>query len=91
MLGTYNTQRLIARQPQLWPHHFTFLSAVAADSSVRCSHVMTDRGKLAGGPLYVVLGDQAGRLYFFTSEGHLLHEHDTGAGPGRPFWGKLVT
>jgi hypothetical protein len=46
---------------------------------------MTDRGKFAGGPLYVVLGDQAGRLYFFTAEGHLLHEHDTGAEPGRPF------
>lgn len=85
MPGTYNTQRLIARQPQLWPQHFAFLSAVAADSSVRCSHVMTDRGKLAGGPLYVVLGDQAGRLYFFTAEGHLLHEHDTGAEPGRLF------
>jgi hypothetical protein len=76
--STANTQRLVARQPELWPQHFTFLSAVAADSSVTCSHVMTDRAKLAGRPLYLVLGDYAGRLYFFTQQGHLMHEYDTG-------------
>lgn len=76
--GTANTQRLVARQSVLWPQHFTFLSAVSADNSVTCSHVMTDRAKLAGSPLYTVLGDQTGRLYFFTPQGHLLHEYDTG-------------
>jgi hypothetical protein len=73
-----NTQRLVARQPELWPQHFAFLSAVAADASVACSHVMTDRSRLAGGALYLVLADQAGRLYFFTPQGQLLHEYDTG-------------
>lgn len=73
-----NTQRLIARQPELWPQHFAFLSAVAADASVACSHVMTDRPRLAGGALYLVLADQAGQLYFFTPQGQLLHEYDTG-------------
>lgn len=72
------TQRLIARQPELWPHQFTFLSAVAADSSITCSHVLSNKAKHAGAPLYVVLGDQAGRLYFFTPQGTLLFEHDTG-------------
>jgi hypothetical protein len=79
--GTANTQRLVARQSVLWPQHFTFLSAVSADNSVTCSHVMTDRSKLAGGPLYTVLGDQTGRLYFFTPQGYLLHEYDTGNTP----------
>lgn len=77
---TSNTQRLVAHQPELWPQHFAFLSAVAADASVACSHVMTDKSRLAGGPLYLVLADQAGRLYFLTPQGQLLHEFDTGGG-----------
>lgn len=39
---------------------------------------MTDKSKLAGGPLYLVLADEAGRLYFFTPQGQLLHEFDAG-------------
>jgi len=39
---------------------------------------MTDRAGLAGAPLYLVVGDVDGRLYFFTTDGHLVQEYDTG-------------
>lgn len=39
---------------------------------------MTDRLGGIGSALFVVLGDAAGWLYFFTPAGHLLHEYNTG-------------
>jgi hypothetical protein len=78
--GSGNTQRMLARQAILWPHHFTLQAAVAADSRASASHVLTDRPGRAGSPLFVVLGDAAGTLYFFTPGGHLLYEYDTGRG-----------
>lgn len=73
-----NTQRTIATQASLWPQYWAFQSAVIAEDKVTATHVMTDRPAGAGGPWCIVLGDGAGRLYFFTPQGHLVFEHDTG-------------
>jgi hypothetical protein len=75
---TANLQRTLATQVPLWPHHWSFSSAVSADSKVTVSHVITDRAGGGGNGMFMVLGDAAGRLYFFTAAGHLLVEHDTG-------------
>jgi hypothetical protein len=75
---TANMQRTLATQAPLWPQHWSFASAVSADSKVTVSHAVTDRLGSGGSGMFVVLGDAAGRLYFFTAAGHLFFEHDTG-------------
>ncbi|KAF8062075.1 hypothetical protein HT031_004335 [Scenedesmus sp. PABB004] len=72
---TTNTRRTLATRAAAWPAHWAFAAAVAADALVTAAHVL--RGPDA--PLYVVAGDAAGWLYFFTPAGNLVHEHDTGA------------
>jgi hypothetical protein len=75
---TANLQRTLATRLPLWPQHWSFSSAVTTDSKVTVTHVTTDRQGNAGGAMFVVLGDASGRLYFFTADGNLLYEHDTG-------------
>lgn len=88
---TGNLQRTLATRMPLWPQHWSFSSAVSADSKVTVSHVTTDRPN-SGSGMFVVLGDAAGRLYFFTAAGHLLFEHDTGNDKGQclPYTGFRV-
>jgi hypothetical protein len=75
---TANLQRTLATRLPLWPQHWSFSSAVSTDRKVTVTHVITDRQSNAGGAMFAVLGDASGRLYFFTADGNLLYEHDTG-------------
>lgn len=88
---TGNLQRTLATRMPLWPQHWSFSSAVSADSKLTVSHVTTDRPN-SGSGMFVVLGDAGGRLYFFTAAGHLLFEHDTGNDKGQclPYTGFRV-
>eukprot|EP00775_Hariotina_reticulata_P007972 gene7972-8170_t len=77
---TANTQRTLAHRSSLWPQFFGFLSVVSADAAITTTHIIADR---AGSPVYVALGDAAGWLYFFTPQGHLVYEYNTGKQPGQ--------
>lgn len=56
--------------------HFTLLAAVKADAEVTCLHAMHRTSD--GLSRYVVIGDAAGDLNFFSTNGQLIYEYQTG-------------
>ena len=94
--GGASLQRALAAPPNEWADHFGLTAAVAADARVTAAAGLGlaaasgpglpggGGGGSAGGglPRQVVLGDAAGRLYFFSPDGGLLFEYAAPSGDG---------
>jgi hypothetical protein len=61
------------------------VAAVSADAAVTAAVGFPQSPSIGRGtPPHLLLGDAAGRLYFFTPDGHLLYEYGTAEAPGEP-------